>query len=87
MIVFDPPGGSRPDEAAVSRASDVKRRNSDRLFAIPDVVGHGIGLAEDGTLVIEVYLSRENVASRGQIPAMLEATPVRVKVKGPFLAR
>ena len=52
-MVFDPPGPGGPNSAPLARVSDIKRRNSARLFAIPDVVGHGVGMADDGTLIIE----------------------------------
>ncbi len=85
-FALDRPGRAHLIRAAISRVSEVKSFNSDLLFAIPDVVGHGIGTAEDGTVVIEVYLSRENLVSRGRLHAVLAETPMRVKVKGSYLA-
>jgi len=72
--------------ATAAEASTVKRRFSDQLFAIPDVVGHGVGIAIDGSAVIEVYLQRENASSRARIQGRLQGVPTRVVVTGPFVA-
>jgi hypothetical protein len=76
-------GSSR---AALDHASDVKTRHSEKLFAIPGVVGHGVGLSETGMPVIEVYLEQENAAARARVPAALDKVPVRVVVTGAFEA-
>ena len=72
--------------AAMANARNVKARHSERLFGIPDVVGHGIGLSEGGRPIIEVYLENDNASSRRQIPADLENVQVRIVVTGPFVA-
>ena len=82
-LVAIPLPGARMTLAEVSA---IKRRNSDRLLGITDVVGHGIGRAADGNPVIVVYLVRENAASRAQVGPALEGVPVRVEVTGPFEA-
>jgi hypothetical protein len=69
-----------------ARVQAAKRRSSERLLALPDVVGHGIGLSAAGEPVIEVYLGRENAESRARIPAALDGIPVRVVVTGRFVA-
>jgi hypothetical protein len=66
-----------------SPGRETKRRHEAALLDQPGVVGVGIG--PDG--VIEVYLADESEAHRRQIPAQLEAVPVRVIVSGAFHAR
>ena len=70
----------------LSRTRAAKARNSEKLFRVPGVQGHGVGFDEDGNPVIEVYLGNENAASRAQIPATLENIPVRVVISGEFKA-
>ena len=82
-LVAVPLPGARKSFAEVKA---IKRRNSDRLLNIADVVGHGIGRAADGNPVIVIYLVRENAASRKQIGSAIEGVPVRVSVTGPFEA-
>jgi hypothetical protein len=80
-------GATSSDSAApvsLQKARAANRGNSDALFGIPGVVGHGVGVSEDGGSVIEVYLS--NGASRGQVPAALDNVPVRVVVTGDYVA-
>ena len=76
--------GNRP--VTFRRASEIKRQHSARLFAIPDVVGHGIGASPTGEPVIEIYLAKENAAARAQLQAALDNVPVRVVVTGRFEA-
>jgi len=76
-----------PAPVSFERASAVKSLNSKRLFAIADVVGHGISMDANGAPVIEVYLAKENPNARTHIPANLEGVAVRVLVTGPFTAR
>lgn len=71
---------------SVAEVSAINRRNSDRLFGIADVVGHGVTLTDAGAPAIVVYLAKENAASRAQIRATLNGVPVKVKVTGPFTA-
>ncbi len=54
---------------------------------MPDVVGHGISLDDNGAPVIEVYLAKESPMGRAQIPPALQGVPVHVLVTGPFEAR
>lgn len=72
--------------AAINRARNVKVRHGARLFEIPGVVGHGIGLSKAGRPVIEVYLEDDLAKARARIPAALDGVPVRVLVTGPFEA-
>ena len=80
-------GATSSDSVApvsLQKARAANRGNSDALFGIPGVVGHGVGVSENGGSVIEVYLS--NGASRGQVPAALDNVPVRVVVTGDYVA-
>ena len=70
----------------LERARMAQERHFEALFNVQDVVGHGIGLSEEGEPTIEVYLRRENARSRARIPAALNEVPVRVIVTGPFTA-
>ena len=81
------PPGRGPIPPGLARASAVKKRNSARLFAVPDVVGHGVSLDANGNVIIKVFLARENADAGARIPAALENVPVRVEVTGPFEAR
>ena len=80
------PGG-RPfdgiDPVGLSIAGDVKARNSKRIFALPDVVGHGIGVDEDGNAVIEIYVANQAKRAAGKpLPTQIEGVPVRVVATG-----
>jgi len=75
-----------PISSTPAHARDVQRRNSTRLFSIPDIVGHGLGRGADGAPVIEVYLARRSDAARAAIPRTLEGVAVRATVTGRFVA-
>jgi len=83
---FDSSGGAEGLTQEISRARAAKARGSQRLMGIPGVVGHGIGLSDDGHPVIEVYLANENASARAQIPNNVENFAVRVVVTGTFEA-
>ena len=83
---FSPSGGSEDLPQEISRARAAKARSSQHLMGIPGVVGHGIGLSDDGHPVIEVYLANENASARAQIPNNIENFAVRVVVTGAFEA-
>ena len=83
---FLPSGGAQDLTRAISRARAAKARSSQRLMGIPGVVGHGIGLSDDGHPVIEVYLANENASARARIPNNIENFAVRVVVTGVFEA-
>jgi hypothetical protein len=70
----------------IATAKAIKDRHSANLFAIDDVVGHGVGIGASGEPVIEVYLGRGNAAARRRIPRSIEGVAVRVEVTGPFVA-
>jgi hypothetical protein len=77
---------SGPRGLDIARAKAVKAAASSALFAIEDVVGHGVGLAANGDAVIRVYLARDNEAARRAIPHSLDGVNVEVVVTGEFVA-
>lgn len=77
---------SAPASAAVTTATAAKARHSAALFAVPGVIGHGVGLSAAGRPVIEVYLAQDNASARARIPAALDNVPVQVIVTGEFIA-
>ena len=69
--------------AEVAAAIAVQNRHTDRLLAIPGVVGTATGLRSDGSLAIKVLTE----AGRGAgIPTDLEGIPVEVEVTGKIVA-
>lgn len=79
-------GGSRHgppfstiDPSGLDVAQRVKARHSDEIFALPDVMGHGIGTDSGGNAVIEIYVSNSvrRIAGR-HFPTELEGIPVSV---------
>jgi len=79
-------GSVDPISPTLAHARDAQRRDSARLFSIPEVVGHGLGRDVDGAPVIEVYLARKSDGARAAIPRTLEGVAVRVLVTGRFVA-
>lgn len=76
--------GNPIGQRKIARARAVQERHGEALFDIPEVVGHGIGVSEDGEPVFEIYLRNEDARSRNRIPAFLEKVPTRILVTGPF---
>jgi hypothetical protein len=73
-------GGGRPGRPRdLSVALDTAARHGSELFALSDVVGHGVGSDESGDAVIEVYVKgrARRAVGRGY-PTELEGIPVRV---------
>jgi hypothetical protein len=78
------PGGPPP---GLTVAKDVAARHSDRIFALPEVVGHGIGADENGNAVIEIYVASKARRGVGQAyPSDIEGIPVRVIETGQIRA-
>ena len=69
--------------AEVAAAIAVQNRHTDRLLAIPGVVGTATGLRSDGSLAIKVLTEAAGVAG---IPTDLEGVPVEVEVTGKIVA-
>jgi len=61
----------------------VQNRHTAQLIRIPDVVGVGTGLDEDGRPEIRVFGRQAGIAG---IPRHLDGIPVKLKVTGMFLA-
>ncbi len=64
-------------------AIEVQERHTDRLLALPGVVGTAVGLRADGQPVIKAYTTAPGITG---IPTSLEGIPVEVKVTGEFVA-
>lgn len=76
-----PPRESGPQ--SIEAAIRAQRSTEDRLFALPFVIGSGVGWTEDGRVALRVFVERGRTPS---IPAMLEGFPVLVTEAGPFYA-
>jgi hypothetical protein len=61
--------------------------HSSEIFALPDVVGHGVGADENGNAVIEIYVSGKARRAVGpSFPTEIEGIPVRVIETGAIRA-
>lgn len=86
-----PPGKGKKkssvSEQAVAMASLIKQRHEARLFAIPGVVGVGVGFnARRDAAAIVVMLRAESAEARRAIPVALEGVAVRIEVTGDIVA-
>ena len=80
-----PPGTSAQE--LIAAAMQVQSDNEAALFALPGVVGVGIGLADAGTPTIKVFIDpSSSTVPRGSagIPQQLGLFPVTVEPAGPF---
>lgn len=68
---------------SLGTAIAAQERHTDRLLALPDVVGTAVGLRADGQSVVKVYTRTAGI--RG-IPGGLQGVPVEVEVTGEFVA-
>lgn len=66
-------------------ARQVLASHSEEIFALPDVVGHGVGVNASGNAVIEIYVAKAAQRAAG-IPTQIQGIPVRVVVTGPIRA-
>jgi hypothetical protein len=80
------PGRPRGAPPGLAKAKDVATRHSNRIFALPDVVGHGIGADEHGDAVIEIYVKTKGRQGAGGHPSDIEGVPVSVIETGPIRA-
>ncbi len=81
------PSSERED--AIRQATEVKDRNLEKLFKLPQVVGAGVGFSSKhpDQPVIQVYVSRQPSARQmRQFPKSLEGIPVEIVVTGPVKA-
>lgn len=79
-------GGPRGTPPGLAVARDVATRHSDKIFAMPDVVGHGIGVDANGDAVIEIYVTTKARRGAGRHPSDIEGVPVHVIETGPIRA-
>ena len=81
-------GGGRPGRPRdLSVALDAASQHSSELFALSNIVGHGVGADESGDAVIEIYAKgrARRAVGRGY-PTEIEGIPVRVIETGPIRA-
>ncbi|HEV8131651.1 MAG TPA: hypothetical protein VGQ81_10385 [Acidobacteriota bacterium] len=78
------PGGTvKP--ADIVRASDIKSRHEEALFAVEGVRGTGIGVSGN-EVTIEVYVVKATPDHRRTIPSSLEGVPVQIVETGEIVA-
>jgi hypothetical protein len=79
---------ARPADLRMAAASQVKDRYEDYLLGLPEVVGHGVGYARDGSRrpVIQLYLRKATDQARQAAPASLEEIPIEIHETGEFQA-
>ncbi len=70
-------------DRAIHQAIAVQQRHTDRLLALPSVVGTAVGLNPAGRPVVQIFVTTQNVPD---LPEALEGIPVQRKVTGLFLA-
>jgi hypothetical protein len=76
--------GSTPQEGTVTASAPIRevlKKNTDRLLAVPGVVGTAIG-ESGGKPCILVLVSRLTAELRKQIPAEIEGYPVVIRETG-----
>jgi len=78
---LSPSRGQQPD---LGPAIAAQERHTDRLLAIPGVVGTAVGLTADGRPAVKIFTRVAGVAG---IPQHLEGISVAVEVTGEFFAK
>ncbi len=73
--------GQQPD---LGPAIAAQERHTDRLLAIPGVVGTAVGLTADGRPAVKIFTKVAGVAG---LPQSLEGIPVAVEVTGEIFAK
>jgi hypothetical protein len=71
------------DDAAIRRAITIQERHTERLLALPNVVGTAVGLNPAGRPVVQIFVTAPNTAN---VPDALEGIPVQRKVTEMFVA-
>jgi len=62
------------------------QKHEERLMAMPEVTGVGLGGSEDSPIIV-VMVSRGGRDIRDQLPSNLEGYPVKVEVTGEITAQ
>jgi hypothetical protein len=78
-----------PGDRLIAQATTIKDRHLEELFALPGVVGAGVGTSpkHPGKAVIQVYVGRRLKAKERRLfPKVLEGVPVEVQITGPIRA-
>ena len=66
----------------IQKVAKIQQKHSNKIMAIPGVVGMGIGLSDKGKEVLRVFTMNSDVTG---IPHNLESVDVEVKVTGMFV--
>jgi hypothetical protein len=81
-------GGGNPHDVrkatGLDKAASVKKSHAQEIMGLANVVGHGIGVDEEGNAVINIYVSKDSAG--GHYPAQIEGVNVRVINTGPIKA-
>lgn len=82
-VIFLAAGTGR--EAAAEEVSALLERHTERLMALPGVVGVGEGSCEGASCILVLVVKRTPELEK-QIPSQLEGVPVSIKVTGEIIA-
>jgi len=78
-----PIGGFARGNPVVDAVIAVQERNTDRLLAMPEVVGTGIGADPDGTPILLIFTRKDGTKA---LPATIEGVRTTVQVVGDVVA-
>lgn len=74
-----------PLAAGVAQASKAKNSHAARLLALPNAVGHAVGVSK-GKAVIQVLVKESNAALQAAVPATVDGIPVEILEVGTIIA-
>ena len=72
------------DQVALTHALRVQEAHTDEMFEIDGVVGTGVGLAENGRLVVRVFVKSSYMGA--EVPGSREGVPFVPQITGEFFA-
>lgn len=83
-----PQSPGRVDPVVIDAVKRVKQRHENRLLAIPEVVGLGVGHSEKvpGRAALEIYVKRHTESLRLALPNSLDGVEVKVVETGEIVA-
>jgi hypothetical protein len=64
--------------------SELKRRHSAHLLAMPGVCGVGVEKDDKGQPVLTVHLDSDDASIKAAVPKTVEGQPVKIVKSGPF---
>lgn len=79
---------AQSEDPQIAAVSQVKDRYEDYLSGLPEVVGHGVGYARDGSRkpVIQLFLRKATDVARQAAPVSLQGVPIEIHETGEFHA-